>query len=80
MEKSVLNSAIIIDNKVLVGDSHRYKSNKGEISLIHPCRATREWFEIFCCEGDLFQDVERYDTLEEAEKRITDLLETKLLN
>ena len=74
MEKSILNSAIITDNKVLVGDSHRYKTKKGEISMIYPCRATHQMFEIYCCEGNLFEDVERYNSLDETEKRIIELL------
>jgi len=55
--------------------SHRYKTEKGEISLIHPVHYTNNRYEIFCIEGDLFEDVERFDTLEEAEERIKSLLE-----
>lgn len=58
----------------LVGDSNRYSTNKGEISLVGPCMATMQLFEIYCIEGDLFYDVERYDTKEEAENRIKELL------
>ena len=58
----------------LVGDSNRYSTNKGEISLVGPCMATMQLFEIFCIEGDLFDDVERYDTKEEAVSRIKELL------
>jgi hypothetical protein len=58
----------------LVGDSNRYSTNKGEISLVGPCMATMQLFEIFCIEGDLFDDVERYDTKEEAVNRIKELL------
>lgn len=61
----------------LVGDSHRYKNDKGEISLLHPCYASMELYEIFCIEGDLFEDIERYDTLEEAEERINSLLSSE---
>lgn len=75
INKSIFNSKIgtpTIPN--LVGNSHRYASGKGEISLIHPCYATFETFEIYCCQGELFDDVERFDTLEEAEERINELL------
>ena len=58
----------------VVGDSHRYKTDKGEISLLHPCYATFQSYEIYCISGGLFDDIERYDTLEEAETRIKDLL------
>lgn len=58
----------------LVGDSHRYKTDKGEISLLHPCMSTFEQYEIYCIEGALFADIERYETLEEAETRINELL------
>ena len=58
----------------LVGDSYRYKTDKGEISLIYPCFATMERYEIYCISGDLFGDIERYNTLELAESRITSLL------
>jgi len=60
--------------------SHRYKTEVGEISLVHPSRYTMDSYEIFSTEGDLFFDVERYKTLEEAEERIYDLLDVKRLN
>lgn len=59
---------------LLVGASRRYKTNIGEISCVHPYRATMDSFEIFCIEGSLFEDIERYDTLEETEEKITELL------
>lgn len=58
----------------LLGNSHRYKTDKGEISCVHPCMATMDRYEIYCIEGELFGDIERYDTLEEAETRISELL------
>lgn len=63
--------------KGLLSDSHRYTSEKGEISLLSPCYATFNKYEIYCIDGDLFEDVERYDILEYAEKRITELLQSK---
>ncbi len=59
----------------LMGDSHRYSNERGEISLVHPCKVTLDSFEIYCIEGDLFEDIERFDSLAEAEARITELLE-----
>lgn len=54
--------------------SNRYKNEKGEISMITPSWVSSNMFEIYCIEGNLFEDIERYDTLEEAEKRIYELL------
>jgi len=71
MEKSILNTGI----DGLLSDSNRYKTDKGEISLLTPCRATFNTFEIYCIEGGLFEDIERYNTLQEAEERINFLLE-----
>ena len=66
----------IVENEIpgLLSDSNRYKTEKGEISMLTPCRATFNTYEIYCIEGDLFDDIERYDTLEEAEARINELL------
>ena len=72
MERKTLKTGI----KGLLSDSERYFSELGEISLLHPCPVTFESYEIYCCSGDLFEDVERYDTLEEAEERINELLKT----
>lgn len=75
MEKYIKNTAI--SNEVLgllVGDSHRYRNEKGEISCVHPCQATMDMYEIFCIKGGLFEDIERFNTLEEAEERIKELL------
>ena len=42
--------------------------------MLTPCRATFNSYEIYCCEGGLFDDIERYDTLGETEERINELL------
>ena len=57
----------------MCGNSHRYKSKKGEISLINiPFLGG---IEIMCIDGDLEMDCEeRYGTIEGAEKRIEELL------
>jgi len=55
--------------------SHRYKTDKGEISMVYPCSDTMFEYEIFCILGDLFDDIERYETIEESENRIKELLE-----
>ncbi len=54
--------------------SHRYKTELGEISMIHPCPISQNMYEILCIEGDFFEDIERYSTLEEAESRIDELI------
>ena len=64
-----------IDLKSGFEPSHRYKTDKGEISMIYPCSYTMVGYEIYCIEGDLFDDIERYGTIEEAENRIKELLE-----
>lgn len=59
----------------LAGPSNRYKTEKGEISLVGPCYATLNYYEIYCLSGNLFDDIERFETLEEAETRIRELLD-----
>lgn len=59
---------------ILPNTSTIYSTEKGEISLLPPCEATFYSFEIYCIKGYLFDDIERYDTLEEAEARIKELL------
>lgn len=54
--------------------SHRYRTERGEISMIHPCVISQNMYEIYCIEGNFFEDVERYSTLEEAESRIDELI------
>lgn len=77
MEKYIEQSAFPeeLGGSAQLGNSHRYKTEKGEISLLHPCRVTFGSYEIYCIDGDLFEDIERYDTLKEAEARIYQLLE-----
>lgn len=66
----------IIDGPDVLIPSHRYKTPKGEISMIAPSRISSHTWEIYCIsEPALFEDVERYDTKEEAEARIRELLE-----
>jgi len=48
----------------------RYSTKKGEISLITPSFISNHMWEIYCTEGDLFEDIERYDTKGEAEAKI----------
>jgi hypothetical protein len=59
---------------ILPDTSTIYSTEKGEISLLSPCKATFYTFEIYCLMGYLFDDIERYDTLEAAEARIEELL------
>lgn len=50
-----------------------YKSEKGEISLVllkNYFKKGENFWEIYCLEGKLFQDVERFGTKKEAEKQI----------
>ena len=50
-----------------------YQSKKGEISLVlflNYYGNNKDFWEIYCLKGNLFKDVERFDTQKEAEKRI----------
>lgn len=58
----------------LISDSERYKTEKWEISLVRPCRATNYTFEIYCIEWNLFEGVENYFSIESAEEKIYSLL------
>lgn len=57
-----------------LGESTRYENERGIISLLPPCYATLNYFEIYSLKGNLFVDVERFDTLSDAEERIKELL------
>ena len=70
IQKSIIPNAI----EGLLSDSHMYATEKGEISLLTPCMATWNTYEIYCTQGGLFEDIERYSTLEEAEERINNIL------
>ena len=52
----------------------RISSEKGEIDILCPCAASFNHWEIHSTEGDLFEDVERYDSLFEMVDRIKELL------
>ena len=54
--------------------SHRYWKGNKEISLLYPNTFTMDCYEIYCISGDLFDGIERYETLGEAEARIMELL------
>ena len=70
MEKKILKTGIID----ILSNSERYITKIGEISLLSPCRATFNSYEIYCINGNLFEDIERYSTRFDAEKRINNLL------
>ena len=62
----------------------KYYSDKGMISLINLTKmdiilAKKLYekfpFEIYCLDGDLLEDIERFPTIEEAEKTIKKLLD-----
>lgn len=71
MKKYVVVSEL---SQQFCGDSHRYETDKGIISMVFPCFTNFNTYEIYCIEGDLFDDVERYPTFELAEKRIVELI------
>ena len=51
-----------------------YSSDKGEISLIELLTSYKMNWETHCFEGNLFEDCEQFNTKEEAEVRIKELL------
>jgi len=51
-----------------------YEKEDKRISLIYPHRYTMNCYEICCIKEGIFDCLEKYDTLENAEKRITELL------
>ncbi|MBD0400548.1 hypothetical protein [Flammeovirga sp. EKP202] len=55
-------------------DAVTYKSVKGEISLVYPCYVQHGKYEIYDLKGNLFGKTETYSSVEQAEKRIEDLL------
>jgi len=58
-----------------------YSSEKGKISLIkllNYFRVGKSFWEIYCLNGKLFDDVERFSLKKKAEIRIKELLEVSL--
>lgn len=58
----------------LLSNSIRYTTKRGEISLLTPCYATFEAFEIYSIKGKLFEGIQRYSTLREAQHTINHFL------
>lgn len=56
-----------------VGEHYIYEKDGNRISLIQVFGLDWPW-EIFCLEGDLFYDIETFESKEEAEKRCVELL------
>jgi hypothetical protein len=63
----------------MVGEfQYVYSSKKGAISMVeflNYFNDGKNFWEIYCLEGNLFEDVERFPTKEKAIGRITKLLE-----
>jgi len=71
---SIKQTIVPFEGLGLVSDSNRFKSNKGEISMITPCMGSMNMYEIYSLECNLFDDIERYSTEEEVYARIYELL------
>lgn len=54
--------------------SHRFTSDKGCISLVQPQNWTNDKYEIYCISGALFEDTDRFDSLDEAMKAVLNYL------
>ncbi len=57
---------------------HTFTSEKGAVSMIklrNHLGGEEDYWEIFCIKGELFEDVERFDTKAEAMRRVRELLE-----
>jgi len=55
------------------GEHYIYEKNGNKISLLQVFGLDWPW-EIYCLEGDVFYDIETFDTKEEGEKRCVELL------
>ena len=72
VERRVHNGYKELENspyKIFGKYQYIYTSDKGEISLIklvNYFRDGKDLWEIYCLEGKLFEDVERFDTKKEA--------------
>ncbi len=73
----------ILNHKIVGQYQYIYSTEKGQISCVqiygYPLGLKTNWessqWEIMSQKGNLFEDVERFDTKEEAEVRIKALLE-----
>ena len=70
MKKTTLQSGI----EGMVSNAVYYETEKGIISMLTPCQATMNRFQIYSIKGRLFTYIERYESLEEVEERINELL------
>lgn len=57
-------------NSNLLSVPIHYENDEGRISLMPPCRATFNFWEIHCLKGNLFEDVIRFEDASEAERKI----------
>ena len=76
MINKITKSIVRLSNDTKAGYSNIYESTLGEISLRQPSWVfNRSLYEIHCRKGNLFKHILCFNTLKEAEKRITELLE-----
>jgi hypothetical protein len=73
MKKTIIEHDVTVDPELFSQHTY-YETDIGIISLMYPCVATQHMFEINCIKGDFFNDIEMYFTLEEAERRIIELI------
>ena len=59
----------------IMGETHRYETERGIISLFPPCPINHFIWEIYSVKGNFFDNVENYSSKKYAEERIYNLLE-----
>ena len=65
------------ENENIYADSivnWRVESEKGIISILCPCSASMSMWEILSIQGNLFEDIERFDSIFEMIDRIVNVL------
>lgn len=77
MKKTIMDISEEGLSPEFLGNPTYYETDKGIISLVYPCINTQHMYEIFCVKGDFFSDIEMYFHLEDAEKRIIELIGNK---
>lgn len=63
---------------IVAKEQYIFSSDKGKISCVKFLdyfRDGKDFWEIYCLEGNLFEDIERFETFEEAKQKCKELLD-----